>query len=111
MTLLAAIHGILTNQTDPSWPDRLDAWMAHHAPEIKMLKKEYRAGPFPRLNCWLKDPLLARSLANEIELFLEQPSYSSFNIRASSLPQVWLCGRGLAVLLPTHAAQIAVGIQ
>jgi hypothetical protein len=70
--LIAALHGILTNQTDPSWPDKFDAWMYRRDPEVKVLKKEYRAGPFPRWNCWFKDPFLARSLANEIELFLEQ---------------------------------------
>jgi hypothetical protein len=69
-TIIAAIHGILTNQTDPSWPDKFDAWMAQRDPEVKVLKKEYAAGPFPRWNCWVKDPRLARSLANEIELFL-----------------------------------------
>jgi hypothetical protein len=71
--LIAALHGILTNQTDPSWPDKFDAWMYHRDPEVKVLKKKYRAGPFPRWNCWFKDPFLARSLANEIELFLNQP--------------------------------------
>ena len=70
-TLLIAIHGILTSQTDASWPDRLDAWMYRRDSRIKVLKKEYSAGPFPRWNCWVKDPRLARSLANELELFLE----------------------------------------
>jgi pimeloyl-ACP methyl ester carboxylesterase len=69
-TILVAIHGILTSQTDPSWPDRLDAWMYRRDPTVKVLKKEYRAGPFPRWNCWFKDPLLGRGLANEVELFL-----------------------------------------
>jgi hypothetical protein len=68
--LIAAIHGIMTNQTDPSWPDKFDAWMFQRDPEVKVLKKEYRAGPFPRWNCWVKDPLLAHSLANELELFV-----------------------------------------
>jgi hypothetical protein len=70
MTLLSAIHGILTSQTDPSWPDRLDAWMAARDPQIKVLKKEYAAGPFPVWNCFFKDHQLAQSLANELELFL-----------------------------------------
>src|SRR5882672_3276993 len=74
-TLLVAIHGILTNQTNASWPDKLDAWMFDYDPEIKVLKKEYRAGPFPRWNCRVKDPALAKSLAREIELFLERPFY------------------------------------
>src|SRR4051812_22186407 len=75
-TILVGIHGILTNQTDPSWPDKLDAWMCENAPGIKVLKKEYAAGPFPRWNCWVKDPHLARGLANEIELFLRPKSQS-----------------------------------
>jgi hypothetical protein len=69
-TLVVAIHGILTNQTDPSWPDHFDAWMFERDPEVKVLKKEYFAGPFPRWNCWVKDPRIARGLANELELFL-----------------------------------------
>src|SRR5436190_2662680 len=69
-TLLVAIHGIMTNQTNASWPDKLDAWMFEHDPEIKVIKKEYRAGPFPRWNCRVKDPHIADSLANELELFL-----------------------------------------
>jgi hypothetical protein len=76
--LIVAIHGILTSQTDASWPDAFDAWMYHRDPEVKVLKKEYRAGPFPRWNCWVKDPLLARGLANELELF-----------RSHTLPPVW----------------------
>jgi hypothetical protein len=76
--LVVAIHGILTSQTDPSWPDKLDAWMYRRDPEVKVLKKEYAAGPFPRWNCWVKDPLLARGLANEIELFGASPSQGLF---------------------------------
>src|SRR4051794_21139789 len=70
-TILIALHGILTGQTSPSWPDQLDAWMFEHAPDIKVLKKESAAGPSPRINCFLKDPWLARSLSNEVEFFLE----------------------------------------
>src|SRR5256885_2716882 len=75
--LLAAIHGILTRQTDPSWPDKLDVWMLKRDPQIKVLKKEYVAGPFPRWNCWVKDPRLAQALANEIELFLTVGAHDS----------------------------------
>ena len=59
-TILVAIHGIMTSQTDPSWPDKLDAEMYHRDPEVKVIKKEYHAGPFPRWNCYVKDPALAR---------------------------------------------------
>jgi hypothetical protein len=44
--------------------------MFDHDPEVKVLKKEYGAGPFPRWNCWIKDPWLARGLVSELELFL-----------------------------------------
>jgi hypothetical protein len=74
MTLVVAIHGIMTGQTPASWPDKLDAWMLRRDPRIKLLKKEYRAGPFPRWNCWIKDPWLARGLVNELELFLDNAS-------------------------------------
>jgi len=37
--LLVAIHGILTRQTDPSWPDYLDAWLSRQAPGVRVLKK------------------------------------------------------------------------
>src|SRR5207245_6763248 len=83
-TLLVAIHGIMTNQTTASWPDKLDAWMFDYAPEIKVIKKEYRAGPFPRWNCRIKDPALARSLANELELFLDRPIFDP-----SPQPELW----------------------
>src|SRR2546427_7532387 len=73
-SIVAAIHGILTSQTDPSWPDKFDAWMFERDPDVKVLKKEYRAGPFPRWNCWVKDPLLARSLAGELGLFANPKS-------------------------------------
>ena len=83
-TILVAIHGIMTNQTDASWPDKLDAEMYHRDPEVKVIKKEYRAGPFPRWNCLVKDPALARSLANELELFLVQSS--KFKVQGSTVP-------------------------
>jgi hypothetical protein len=59
----------LTGQTNASWPDELAAWFARRDPQIAVLKKEYRAGPFPRWNCWVKDPQLARGLVNEILAF------------------------------------------
>jgi pimeloyl-ACP methyl ester carboxylesterase len=94
--LIAAIHGILTGQTEPSWPDRFDAWIFQRAPEIKVLKKEYRAGPFPRWNCWVKDPLLARSLANEIELFLQPHS--------ESRPSLWMIAHSNGAVIALLAA-------
>lgn len=85
MKIIAAIHGILTGQTDPSWADHLDAWLlarterdsrqsgssgAPVAPRTKLIKKEYQAGPWPRWNCWVRNPRLARGLVAEIELLV-----------------------------------------
>jgi hypothetical protein len=84
---IAAIHGILTRQTDPSWPDRLDAWLYRRDPGLRVLKKEYRAGPFPRWNCWVKDPLLAKGLAAEIELLLASPAQSPVT---APTPEPWI---------------------
>jgi len=99
--LITAIHGILTDQTDPSWPDKFDAWMFQRDPGVKVLKKEYRAGPFPRWNCWIKDPLLARSLANELELFLRpQPSTSN--------PQLWFVAHSNGAVIALLTAGLLI---
>src|SRR2546421_1769461 len=110
-TLLTAIQGILTGQTDPSWPDKLDAWMCHRDSEVKVLKKEYRAGPFPRWNCWVKDPLLARSLANELELFLQNSAIPS--LHQSALPSAWLVAHsnGAVIALLTAKRLIERGFK
>ena len=65
--LVVAIHGILTGQTDASWPDRLVADCLSR--DVPALKREYVAGPFPHLNVWWKNPRHAEALANEIRLF------------------------------------------
>src|SRR2546427_5225070 len=104
--IVAAIHGILTNQTDPSWPDQFDAWMFERDPEVKVLKKEYRAGPFPRWNCWVKDPLLARSLANELELFLQNSVTPS--LHHSALPSAWLVAHSNGAVIALLTAKILI---
>src|SRR5438093_1768842 len=109
--IVAAIHGIMTNQTDQSWPDKLDAWMYQRDPGVKVLKKEYRAGPFPRWNCWVKDPLLARSLANELESFLDRSNSPRF--RNTTSPPVWLVAHSNGAVIALLAAKqlIARGYQ
>jgi hypothetical protein len=89
--IIVAIHGILTSQTNPSWPDRFDAWMYRRDPEVKVLKKEYSAGPFPRWNCWVKDPLLSRGLANELELFVQGRTQGSAGegVGREEFPPIW----------------------
>ncbi len=88
--LLVAIHGILTRQTDPSWPDRLDAWLSRQAPGVRVLKKEYAAGPFPRWNCWVKNPRLCRGLVAEILLFQKAPG---------AAPRVWIVAHSNGALI------------
>src|SRR5437762_930017 len=115
-TLLVAIHGIMTNQTNASWPDRIDAWMSDRDPNIKVIKKEYSAGPFPHWNCWIKDPSLARSLANEIELFLAAPKshegglHQSTNppIHHSAPPALWFVAHSNGAVIALLAAQILI---
>lgn len=72
MIVCAAIHGILTRQTSASWPDEFDVWMSRNDPSVRVIKKEYIAGPFPWVN-WFRNRLLARGLAAELELFSQQP--------------------------------------
>jgi len=92
--IVIAIHGILTGQTEPSWPDKLDAWLFRRDPQIKVLKKEYTAGPFPRLNCWLKNPRLAEAVANEVLLLaatqLEQSPPPGAGSPGQPFPPIWL---------------------
>ena len=92
--IVVAIHGILTGQTRPSWPDKLDAWLFRRDPQIKLLKKEYAAGPFPRMNCWLKNPRLARAVAEEVMLLtatqLEQASPPGPISPGQPFPPIWL---------------------
>lgn len=116
--LLIAIHGILTRQTDASWPDHLDAWLYARDPGVKVLKKEYSAGPFPRWNCWVKDPRLARGLAAEIGLFLEgqsAPAAGRAGVdRGSSsriLPAVWFVAHsnGAVIALEVTKRLVARG--
>lgn len=104
-TLLVAVHGILTRQTDPSWPDRLDAWMCRRDSGVKVLKKEYAAGPLPRWNCLMRNPRLARALEAEIVLFLEG--------RQGPLPPTWLVAHsnGAVIALRVTHRLIARGYR
>lgn len=104
--LIVAVHGIFTRQTDPSWPDHFDAWMAGVDPGTRVLKKEYGAGPFPRWNCWIKDPRLARGLAAEILLFL--PERRAF---PQDLPRIWFVAHsnGAVIALLALRRLVAAG--
>lgn len=67
--VIAAIHGIMTRQTVPGWPDYFDVWMWTRDPRVRVIKKEYLAGPFPAWNVWVTNWYLAHSLAAELEVF------------------------------------------
>jgi hypothetical protein len=113
--VVAAVHGILTGQTDASWPDRFEAWMWQQDPEVKVLKKEYRAGPFPRWNCWVKDPLLARGLVNEIELYVEGGNGRGGGAGRArggrgpeGGPEVWLIAHSNGAVIALIAARLLI---
>lgn len=129
--LIVAIHGILTRETDPSWVDHFDAWLVsnaeaspnsnpahtpqgslHASPESspatgawKLLKKEYSAGPWPRWNCFIHNPRIARGLAAEIELLLA--SATGF----SDHPAIWFVAHsnGALIALETIKSLVARG--
>lgn len=69
MTIVVAIHGIMTSQISLSWVDRFDAFAATDDLNCRVLKREYRAGPFPLWNVLVKNRLHARGLSNEIMAF------------------------------------------
>jgi hypothetical protein len=72
--LVVLAHGILTRQTVASWPDQFHAWLERNGVNATVLKKEYIAGPLPLFNVHVKNRLLARGLAAEIELFCNSDS-------------------------------------
>ncbi len=104
MILCVAIHGILTGQTRASWPDRLDAWMAERDPEIRILKKEYRAGPLPIWNCVFKNPRLAQSIVEEVELFVAGTTHKT---------PIWFVAHSNGAVIALNAVKrlIARGIR
>lgn len=97
--LVIAVHGILTRQTDASWPDHFDAWMSRRDPEVKVLKKEYAAGPFPRWNCRVKDPRLARGIVAEVALFRRRPEPGGDPV------QVWFVAHSNGAVIALLAAR------
>jgi hypothetical protein len=101
--LIAAVHGILTHQTDPSWPDKFSAWMYERDREVHVTVRRYWAGPFPRWNCWIKDPWLARGLASELELFLGSPGPAASPDGAP--PSLWFVAHSNGAVIALLAAR------
>jgi hypothetical protein len=102
--IIVAIHGILSGQTDPSWPDHFDAWVHRRGPagSARVLKKEYVAGPFPRWNHLVLNPRLAAGLANELIL-----------LAGNSSEPIWFLAHsnGANIALLTAGRLIARGTQ
>src|SRR5262249_11430252 len=61
---------------------------------------------FPRWNCWVKDPLLARSLANEIQLFL--PSSNAPALKSSEAPAVWMVAHSNGAVIALLATGLLI---
>jgi pimeloyl-ACP methyl ester carboxylesterase len=100
MIIVAAIHVIMTGQTDASWPDKFDAWAAVRAPGFKVVKKEYLAGPFPRWNNFIKNPFLARGLVKELQLFADQ-------IQSLGVP-IWFVAHSNGAQIAMRATKILI---
>lgn len=95
--IVAAIHGIMNRTTDPSWPDRFEGYLLRRDPQVRVEKRKYFAAPFPRWNCWVKDPLLARGLASELEVLADSaPSYSIWFVAHSNGAVIsWMAAKRL----------------
>ena len=106
--LVIAIHGIMTSQTDASWPDKFDAWMARRDDSFKVLKKEYAMGWWPLWNVWFKDPRLARALTNEIAEFCEGSGGKIYRH-----PEIWIVAHsnGCVITMLTLKLLFAMGIK
>ena len=82
--IVIALHGILTKETDPSWPDRFEDWALLHDEGLHVRKRKYFELPFPRIN-WFKNRWLARSLAAELLLAAqEDPEWSIWFVAHSN---------------------------
>lgn len=103
--IIAAVHGILTTQTDASWPDKLDAWMMRRDSGIKVIKKEYAAGPWPKWNCLVKDPKIARGLVAEIKLLIE-PGTGRVNDMVST--PIWIVAHSNGAVIALKAAKLLI---
>jgi pimeloyl-ACP methyl ester carboxylesterase len=102
--VIAASHGVLTGLTNPSWNIAFKRFVdTHPMPEVAervcVQTQRYASGALPPLNYFLRNPFLARSLANELEPYAEEGCEIAFvghsngtdiNLRAAKI----LAGRG-----------------
>lgn len=67
-TLVVAYHGILTGLTNPTWPQRLEAWLMNWALRRPIcLTEHYSAWPLPWLN-WFLNRRHGKALATRVEM-------------------------------------------
>lgn len=71
LTLIVAVHGILTGRSLPTWPERLELWSASALPDVTVLTDHYRAGPLPLWNVGVQNPRAARNLLAVVENYLD----------------------------------------
>lgn len=62
--IVVAIHGIMTGRSEPTWPERLEIRLAQTQPQARVLTDHYNAGPTPRLNWFLFNPMQGDSIAD-----------------------------------------------
>ncbi len=71
LTLIVAVHGILTGRSLPTWPERFELWSASALPDATVLTDHYRAGPVPLWNVGVQNPRAARDLLAVVENYLD----------------------------------------
>lgn len=64
--IVGQFHGILTGQSDPTWPDYGTEFFAGISPSIHTINSEYFALPLPRIEA-LRNRGRSRALADDIE--------------------------------------------
>lgn len=62
--LVLALHGINTDRDDVTWPERFEAYQAQHDAGLNVVTDHYRAWPFPRINCLIKNRRIGKAQAH-----------------------------------------------
>ncbi len=71
LTLVVAVHGILTGRSNPTWPERFEQWVASRMCGVTVLTDHYTAGPFPWWNVWWKNRRAALALDAVVENYID----------------------------------------
>jgi len=81
--LIIAVHGILTGETSAAWQDRFKhfVWLRGVGAcggGVDVQNREYKAGPFPMWNVFVKNHFLASALADFVLDYAEDGADISF---------------------------------